>query len=67
MPLIHIDLTAGKATVTQKAALIARFTDVVAEVLGAEQRPITIITLLETPPGNRGIGGKVYLPSPEST
>jgi 4-oxalocrotonate tautomerase family enzyme len=63
MPLIHIDLTAGKATETQKAALIARVTDIVVDVLGPEQRPLTIVTLIETPPGNRGIGGKVYRPS----
>lgn len=53
-------MTAGKATQAQKVRLIARLTDAVSEVLGEEQRSLTIITLIETPSGNRGIGGRVY-------
>ena len=60
MPLIHVDMTAGKATQAQKVRLIARLTDAVSEVLGEEQRSLTIVTLIETPSGNRGIGGRVY-------
>lgn len=65
MPLIHVDITAGKATEEAKAQLIARLTDVVTEVLGEAQRNLTIITIIETPPGNRGIGGRIYCPSPK--
>ena len=53
-------MTAGKATQAQKVRLIARLTDAVSEVLGEDQRSLTIITLIETPSGNRGIGGRVY-------
>lgn len=60
MPLIHVDMTAGKASDEQKELLIARLTDTVAEVLGFEHRAMTVITLIETPSGHRGIGGKVY-------
>lgn len=60
MPLIHIDMSAGKASSEQKALLIQRITDVVGQTLGEEHRPITVVTLVETPVGNRGIGGKVY-------
>jgi 4-oxalocrotonate tautomerase family enzyme len=62
MPLIHVDMSEGKATEEQKARLISKLTDVLSEVLGEEQRAITIVTLIETPLGNRGVGGKVYEP-----
>jgi 4-oxalocrotonate tautomerase len=62
MPLIHIDLSTGKASDEQKRSLIAKITDAVCTVLGETQRPQTIVTLIETPPGHRGIGGKVYEP-----
>lgn len=60
MPLIHVDMTAGKASDEQKSRLIAGITDTVADVLGPEHRPMTVVTLIETPAGHRGIGGKVY-------
>jgi 4-oxalocrotonate tautomerase family enzyme len=62
MPLIHVDMTAGKATDEQKRLLIAKLTDAVCEALGEAQRALTIVTLIETPPGHRGVGGKVYEP-----
>lgn len=64
MPLIHVDMSAGKASSEQKQLLIARLTDTIAEVLGEEQRPMTVVTLVETPPGNRGLGGKVLAVQP---
>lgn len=60
MPLIHVDMSAGKTTDELKALLIARLTDAVSEVLGEEQRAFTVITLIETPIGHRGVGGKIY-------
>ncbi len=66
MPLIHVDMTAGRASDEQKSRLIARLTDTVAEVLGPEHRSMTVITLIETPPGHRGIGGRVYRLEPGS-
>jgi 4-oxalocrotonate tautomerase family enzyme len=60
MPLIHVDMSAGKADDDQKRMLIAKITDAVCEALGEAQRAQTVVTLIETPPGHRGIGGKVY-------
>lgn len=60
MPLIHVDMSAGKASDAQKELLIAKLTDAVSEVLGEGERAFTVITLIETPAGNRGIGGVIY-------
>ena len=60
MPLIHVDMSAGKATEAQKRQLIEQLTEAVSAVLGEAQRALTGVTLIETPPGHRGVGGKVY-------
>lgn len=62
VPLIHIDMTAGKATQEQKQVLIEKITAAVAESLGQEQHAQTIITIVETPVGNRAMGGKILKP-----
>lgn len=61
MPLIHVDMSKGVATEEQKVGLISKLTDVVAEVLGEQHRAVTIISIIETPVGNRGIAGKVFV------
>jgi 4-oxalocrotonate tautomerase family enzyme len=45
MPLIHVDMSAGKASEEQKRELIEQLTEAVSAVLGEAQRSMTVITL----------------------
>ena len=60
MPLITIDISQGKLDgASHKERLITEVTDAVARIIGEEQRRLTVITIVETPLGHRGMGGVV--------
>lgn len=60
MPLISIDLTEGNLSAAKKEQLIVALTDAGVQVLGEAARKSTIVTIRETPKGNRGIAGKTH-------
>ena len=64
MPLAHIHIGRGRANHEQKKQLIARFTQVFADVLGSDPKNVWIV-LHEIPRSEWGING-VPLAEPEA-
>lgn len=57
MPLAQITLGKGRANYEQKKKLIAKITDVFAEVLGSDKKNVWVV-LQEVPRSEWGIDGK---------
>ena len=57
MPLAQITIGKGRANYEQKRQLIARITDVFAEVLGSDRKNVWVV-LQEVPRSEWGIDGK---------
>ena len=57
MPHVHIRITDEGATASQKAALIARTTQALVDVLGKNPET-TFVTIEEVPTDNWGVGGE---------
>ena len=57
MPLAQITIGKGRANYEQKKQLIARITDVFAEVLGSDRKNVWVV-LQEVPRSEWGIDGK---------
>ena len=62
MPLIDVKLYEGRLNPDSQAALIARLTDAVAEVLGDQVRDQTWVVLQEIPAARWGIAGRPGTP-----
>ena len=57
MPLAHIHIGKGRANYEQKKQLIAKITEVFAEVLGSDRKNVWVV-LHEVPRSEWGIDGK---------
>ena len=57
MPLAHIHIGKGRANYDQKKQLIAKITEVFAEVLGSDRKNVWVV-LHEVPRSEWGIDGK---------
>lgn len=55
MPIVHIDMLAGRTRET-KAVLLRRVTDAVAETLGVRREQVRVL-IAEYPPQHWGVGG----------
>jgi len=58
MPYVHIRITDEGVTTEQKAALVARSTQMLVEVLG-KNPATTVVIIEEVPTENWGIGGEL--------
>ena len=58
MPLIEIDITAGRLAADQKQQLVIAVTDAIAASAPVRREEI-IISIRETPPGNRAVAGRI--------
>lgn len=59
MPIVTVQVPAGALSAEQKAALIAKMTDVVIEVEGYPSlRPGVHVLIEELPAGGYGVGGR---------
>ena len=56
MPIVHIDMLAGRTRET-KAALLRRVTEAVAETLGVRREQVRVL-ISEYPPQHWGVGGE---------
>jgi 4-oxalocrotonate tautomerase len=63
MPLIEVKVLAGVFTPAQKAQMIERLTDVMADIEGEAMRARTWVTIEEIDNGSWGVGGKSVTPA----
>lgn len=59
MPIVHIDMLAGRTRET-KAVLLRRVTDAVAETLGVRREQVRVL-IAEYPPQHWGVGGNALV------
>ncbi|KUJ34732.1 4-oxalocrotonate tautomerase family protein [Streptomyces sp. NPDC003328] len=57
MPFANFKVPAGSLTAEQTKTLIARTTDLYAEIYGEAARPTTLVLVEEVPDGGWGIAG----------
>lgn len=62
MPSIDVKVLAGVFSPDQKAKMIERMTDVMAEIEGEHMREKTWVTIQEIDVGSWGVGGKPVTP-----
>ncbi|MEX0924165.1 MAG: tautomerase family protein [Rhodovibrionaceae bacterium] len=62
MPSVDVKVLAGVFSPDQKAEMIARMTDVMAEIEGEHMREKTWVTIQELAVGSWGVGGKPMTP-----
>lgn len=60
MPLFDVHVIRGAVTDEERRLLIARLTDLAAEIWGDRVRPLTWVRILDVEPGSWGIGGTPF-------
>lgn len=63
MPMIEVKVLAGVFSPTQKAEMIERLTDVMADIEGEHMRARTWVTIEEVDNGSWGVGGVPVTPA----
>ncbi len=59
MPFANFKVPAGTITAEDKQKIIARTTDLYAEIYGDRARPTTVVLVDEVPDGGWGVAGNV--------
>jgi len=62
MPSVDVKVLAGVFSPEQKAEMIAKMTDVMAEIEGEHMREKTWVTIQEVEVGSWGVGGEAVTP-----
>ena len=62
MPLVEVKVLAGVFNPEQKAQMIEKMTDVMAEIEGEHMREKTWVTIQEVATGSWGVGGEAVTP-----